>query len=335
MALTPHSIIRAGVLAFSLATLLLPAAQAQESMRDRIKARLEERRAERGTEAAPKGGLQELRVQGRKVLVHLPTGYDAARPTPLVLAFHGGGGHAEYMADDANYGLQKKADEAGFVVAFPNGYSKLPGGRFATWNAGGCCGDARDRASDDVGFARAVVTALKGRYSIDANRVFATGMSNGGMLSHRLACEAADVFRAVAAVAGTDATSHCTPSRPISVLHIHARDDDHVLFNGGAGPNAFRDESKVMDFVAVPETMSRWVQRDHCTAVPQRTLDTPGAFCEAYAGCSDGVRVQLCVTDTGGHSWPGAGTVRRGKSPASQALDANDIIWRFFEQASR
>lgn len=314
--------------------LLLPAAQAQETLRERLKARIEQRRAEKGGEAAP-GGLQELQVQGRKVLVHLPGGYDASRPAPLVLALHGGGGFAEFMADDARYGLQKKADEAGFVVAFPNGYSKLPGGRFATWNAGGCCGDARDKGVDDVAFARAVVAAIQGRYSIDASRVFATGMSNGGMMSHRLACEAADVFRAVASVAGTDATARCEPSRPISVLHVHARDDDHVLFNGGAGPGAFRDESKVMAFVSVPETVSRWVQRDHCAAPPQRTLDRPGAYCEAHTGCAGGVTVQLCVTDTGGHSWPGAQSVRRGKEGASQALDADDVIWRFFEQASR
>jgi polyhydroxybutyrate depolymerase len=239
------------------------------------------------------------------------------------------------MANDEHYGLQKKADEAGFVVAFPNGYSKFPGGKFATWNAGGCCGDARDRNVDDVAFARATVAAIQSKYSIDAARVFATGMSNGGMLSHRLACEAPDLFRAVASVAGTDATASCTPGKPISVLHIHARDDDHVLFNGGAGPNAFRDESKVMNFVSVPDTIARWVQRNHCTAPPQRTLDKPGASCEVHTGCTGGVTVQLCVTDTGGHSWPGAATTRRGKDGASQALDADDVIWRFFEQASR
>jgi len=319
--------------------LLLPAAQAQETLRERLKARAEQRRADKTSDAPAKGGLQELQVQGRKVLVHLPTGYDAAKPAPLVLALHGGGGHAEYMADDEKYGLQKKADAAGFVVAFPNGYSKLPGGRFATWNAGGCCGDARDKGSDDVGFARATVKAIQARYSIDARRVFATGMSNGGMLSHRLACEAADVFRAVAAVAGTDATTNCTPSQPVSVLHIHARDDTHVLFDGGAGADAFRDKSKVMEFVSVPETISRWTQRNQCTASPQRTLDKPGAkdgaYCETYSGCAGGVSVQLCVTEAGGHSWPGAGSVRRGKPAASQALDANDVIWRFFEQAAR
>ena len=310
--------------------LLLPAAQAQDTLRDRLKARLEQRRADKGGDT--QGGLQELQVQGRKVLVHLPAGRDAAQPAPLVLALHGGGGHAEHMAE--NYGLQRKADEAGFIVAFPNGYSKFPGGKFATWNAGGCCGDARDKGIDDVGFLREVVKALSQRYRVDASRVFATGMSNGGMLSHRLACEAADVFRAVAAVAGTDATARCTPSRPIPVLHIHARDDDHVLFNGGAGPGAFRDTSKVMDFVSVPETISRWVQRNHCTAPPRHTLERPGAFCESTSGCAGGVSVQLCVTDSGGHSWPGAPAQRRGKAAGSAELDANDQIWRFFEAAA-
>ena len=94
-------------------------------------------------------------------------------------------------------------------------------------------------------------------------------MSNGGMLSHRLACDAADLFRAVASVAGTDATLQCNPSRPISVLHIHARDDDHVLFGGGAGQGAFRDASKVTDFVSVPETIARWVKRDQCAPAGQ------------------------------------------------------------------
>ncbi|MFG6467541.1 alpha/beta hydrolase family esterase [Roseateles sp. BYS87W] len=315
-------------------------ATAQDTLRERLKARIEQRRAEREAPAAPAddaapGGLQTLKVQGREVLVHLPAGHDAARPAPLVLAFHGGGGHAAHMADDAHYGLQRQADVGGFIVAFPNGYSGFPGGKFATWNAGGCCGGARDRGSDDVAFARAVVAAVQARWRVDAGRVFATGMSNGGMLSHRLACDAADLFRAVASVAGTDATAQCQPSRPIAVLHIHARDDDHVLYSGGAGPNAFRDTRKVMEFVSVPDTIARWVQRNQCAAPPQPVLDRPGAHCEAYRGCAGGVQVQLCTTDTGGHSWPGAPGGGRGKAGPSQALDANAVIWQFFEQAAR
>ncbi len=326
-----------------LALTLGCASWAEESGRLTLRDRLAQRRAapapsEPATAAALRPGTHTLQIthqgQTRKVVVHVPPGYRPGSPIPLVLAFHGGGGHAEYMADDERYGLVGKADSAGFVVAFPNGYSKLPGGRFATWNAGSCCGDARDRQVDDVGFVRTLVAELKTRLQLDSARIFATGMSNGGMLAHRLACDASDLFRAVASVAGTDATASCTPVRPISVLHIHARNDTHVLFNGGAGADAFRDASKVTDFVSVPETVSRWVQREQCQTAPHRVLDRAGAWCEAYSGCTGGVQVQLCVTEAGGHSWPGAERVRRGKEAASQALSANDVIWDFFRTSA-
>lgn len=225
-------------------------------------------------------------------------------------------------------------DHEGFVVVFPNGYSKFRRGRFATWNAGLCCGDARDHGSDDVGFSRALVKRVQSQVNIDAGRVFAIGMSNGGMMAHRLACEAPDIFRAVASVAGTDATASCTPSRPVSVLHIHAKNDTHVLFNGGAGKDAFRDDSKVMDFVSVPETMARWVKRDQCATAPARTLERPGAWCDTWSRCAGGASVRLCVTETGGHSWPGADRVRKGKENASQAINANDLIWDFLQTSA-
>lgn len=335
---------RAGVsalsLVLSLAAMSLPA-QAEEgrlSLRERIAQR---RAATAPTPAAAAlpltPGDHEIRVahQGleRKVVVHVPRAAEAGQPLPLVLALHGGGGFAEFMADDARYGLIRAADEGGFIVAFPNGYSRFAGGRLATWNAGACCGDARDRQVDDVGFLRAVVAQLQAHAHIDSARIFATGMSNGGMMAYRLACEASDLFRAVASVAGTDNTLQCTPARPVSVLHIHARDDDHVLFEGGAGPGAFRDASKVTDFTSVPETMRRWAQRDRCEGAPQRTQSFAGASCEAYARCAQGVRVELCVTDSGGHSWPG-GVSRRGKAPSSTAFDAARLIWDFFAASS-
>ena len=260
--------------------------------------------------------------------VHVPQKYSAATAAPLLMAFHGGGGDMEYMASDKAYGLISKSEAEGFVVVFPNGISKLNSGKFATWNAGTCCGNARDQNVDDVGFVKQIIGNLTRQLNIDRNQIYATGMSNGGMMTYRLACEMSDTFKAIASVAGTDNTMSCTPKAPISILHIHARDDDHVLYNGGAG-KPFRDMSKVSDFTSVPATISKWVKLDHCNPRPQRVLDTPGAYCDKYSQCRDNVAVQLCVTETGGHSWPG-GTKIRGGEPASQAISADDVMWAFF-----
>ncbi len=276
-------------------------------------------------------GLHEITLphdgQTRGALVHVPT-RAADGPVPLVLALHGGGGHAEFMADDARYGLVSAAEREGFVVAFPNGFSRLPRGRLATWNAGGCCGAARDRGSDDVGFLRALVAHIAARHPVDPKRVVATGMSNGGMMAYRLACEATDLLAGIVPVAGTEAytqAADCRPSRPLSVLHIHARDDSHVRFEGGRGPDA-ADARQVMDFVSVPETVARWRERLACRAEVETVVERPGALCQRHPGCRGGVELQWCVTDSGGHSWPGAAQVRRGKAPATQALDANERL---------
>ena len=280
----------------------------------------------------------ELRHDGltRHALVHLPPGFRPGQSTSLVLAFHGGGGDAAYMADDDRYGLISLADRENFVIVFPSGYSRWPRGKLATWNAGDCCGDARDRQVDDVGFVRALLQHLGRQIPITPQRTFAMGMSNGAMMSYRLACEMSDAVRAIAAVAGTEAMTPCQPTHPVGILHIHARDDSHVLFDGGAGPDAFRDARKVMDFVSVPTTISRWVTRQHCAPTARRTLEVPGAYCETHEGCEGGAEVKLCVTASGGHAWPGAPGSRLGrKAPPSPALSANAQAWSFFQAQSQ
>ncbi len=366
MPLTAAPIPRALCL-FSLLSAFLFAAPAvhaegalREKLRERIKERVKEGGGENGGDFAQSGRLKERLTEKlnqpieptgsvsepitrpgdytftiehggltRAYLVHVPRSYNPARATPALFAFHGGGGSMDYMAKDSFYGLTSKSEKEGFIVIYPNGYSKLGSGKFATWNAGNCCASARDNNIDDVGFVRAVVANVERQLNIDTGKIYATGMSNGGMLSHRLACEMAGTFKAIAAVAGTDGTSNCAPSQPISVLHIHARDDDHVLFDGGAGEEAFKDKSKVANFTSVPLTISRWVVRNECNPEPKRVLTVPGAYCEAYSGCKDGVKVELCVTETGGHSWPG-GTKPGGKE-TSKYLYANDVMWDFFK----
>jgi polyhydroxybutyrate depolymerase len=268
-----------------------------------------------------------VRHEGRErgFIVHVPASYRAERPVPLVLALHGGGGSMEVMARDRLYGLVSQSEASGWIVVFPNGFSRL-GGKLATWNAGICCGAARDRASDDVGFLRAVVADVQQRMSVDPQRIFATGMSNGGMMSYRLACEASDVFRAIAAVAGTDGTAECRPGRPVPVLHIHARDDDRVLFGGGSGSAS----DTHADFVSVPATVDKWARLNSCSGPVQRVLDKPGVVCEVRSGCQGGAEVQLYVTDSGGHAWPGGRKALGGR--CSGALHATEAIWAFFAQ---
>lgn len=305
--------IAAGLLSGLLAGLSLPAAGAESRV------------------ARPGDHRYTLRHGGleRMVRVHVPASYDPARPTPLLFALHGGGGSMDLQADDRRYGLISLSEREGVVVVFPNGHSRFRGGRLATWNAGACCGVARDAQVDDVGFIRLLFDDLTRQLNVDRRRVFATGMSNGAMMAYRLACEMPEVFRAIAAVAGTDNTRGCAPKQPVSVLHIHARNDTHVLFDGGAGPDA-RAKDKVTEFSSVAGTVSKWVRLNGCAAAPRRVLDTPGATCEAHAPCDGGAEVRLCVTERGGHSWPG-GQKSRGEAP-SQALSANDAMWEFFSR---
>ncbi|WP_334187327.1 extracellular catalytic domain type 1 short-chain-length polyhydroxyalkanoate depolymerase [Noviherbaspirillum sp.] len=319
------------------ATLPQTAVAEDGPVRQRLKERMMQRQQEKDGQdmdaVITRPGDHEFTIRHdglqRQYRVHVPAAYRPATPMPLLVALHGGGGNMDFQADDERYGLIGKSESAGFIVVFPNGYSKRNSGRLATWNAGACCGPARDENIDDVGFIRRIVANLSRQMNIDRKRIYAAGMSNGGMMSYRLACEMSDVFRAIAPVAGTDNTTGCHPKRPVAVLHIHARDDSHVLFNGGAGPGVPR-RSAVTEFASVPETTAKWASLNGCAAPPKRIVEVPGAYCDLYAACKAGTEVQLCVTETGGHSWPGAGK-SRGDTP-SQAINANDVMWEFFNR---
>jgi len=259
----------------------------------------------------------------REYLVHVPRSYRGA-PTSMLIALHGGGGDADFQADDAKYKLISKSEQAGFIAVFPNGYSRMPSGILATWNAGTCCGAAQKNNIDDVGFIRAVIDRVERQANIDRRRIFATGMSNGAMMSWRLACEAPEM-RAIAAVAGTDNTTSCHPGHPVAAIEFHTIDDDHVPLNGGKG-----DLSVVqVDFASVDATQAKWVRINRVDATAKRVLTVAGAHCDLHQSKPGGAPVELCLTDTGGHSWPGGG-VQQGRKQPSMAISANDLMWQFF-----
>jgi len=258
----------------------------------------------------------------REYLVHVPKSYDG-QPTAMLLALHGGGGDADFQADDSKYKLISKSEKAGFIAIFPNGYGRLPGGIFATWNAGTCCGAAQKNKVDDVGFIREVIHRMERQARIDPKRIFAAGMSNGAMMSWRLACEAPEI-RAIAPVEGTDNTTTCNPDHPVPVIEFHAADDPNVPFNGGVGVGPSNS-----DFVSVPVTQAKWVRIDHAYSKARRVLAVPGAHCDLHEAKPGGAPVELCVTDSGGHSWPGGGT-QQGRKQPSMAISADDLMWSFF-----
>jgi polyhydroxybutyrate depolymerase len=152
----------------------------------------------------------------RSYILYVPPSIDWSQPIPLVFVFHGGTGNAESAIRMS--GFNEVADQNGFLVAYPNGTGRLSDEKLLTWNGGDCCGYAQQKNVDDVGFTRAIVTDLQSLANIDTKRIYASGMSNGGILSQRLACEAADIFAAVAPVAGTLNFSPCNPSQPPSQL---------------------------------------------------------------------------------------------------------------------
>lgn len=264
----------------------------------------------------------------RPYLVHIPTQSQAGQALPMVLALHGGLGNMHVQASERFYHQVSAAEKYGYIVVFPNGYSRLPGGKFATWNAGLCCGPAVKKQSDDVAVIRAIIEDMQQRAQVDAKRIFVDGMSNGGMMSYRLACELSGTVSAIAAVAGTDNTQRCQPAKPVAVLHIHAKDDDHVPFEGGKGQQSMADVS----FNSVPATIQKWVEINQANPQAERILEVPGAYCEIHRGGL--ATVQLCVTETGGHSWPG-GSKPRGGQADSSAISANDVIWQFFNGQAR
>lgn len=274
---------------------------------------------------------RSIEVEGRErtYLVHVPPQYDPAAPMPVVLAFHGGGANADNMV--AFSGLNEKADQAGFIVVYPEGSGRLP--RMLTFNAGNCCGKAAESKIDDVAFTRLVLDDLERIANVDRRRVFATGMSNGAMMSYRLAAELSDRIAAIAPVAGPMGTKDCRPGRAVSVMHFHGDADECAPFKGGRG----RGPSGT-DFYSVQHSIDAWVAANGCRPTPQTTrlpdrADDGTTVKEVrYASGRDGAEVVLVVIEGGGHTWPGREPRLRALGPSTRDISANDMMWEFFQQ---
>jgi polyhydroxybutyrate depolymerase len=210
------------------------------------------------------------------------------------------------------------ADERGVVVVYADGLS------LGTWNAGSCCGTSSSNDVDDVGFLGAALDEVLPAYCLDDRRVYAAGFSNGGMLSHRLACEMSDRIAAIGSTAGTLAIPACEPSRPVPIMHTHGTDDGVVEWDGGGLGNAR----------SVEDTIDTWLRLDGCTDAEPTTIHDEGdATCVAWTACDQASEVRLCTIDGGGHQWPGgedAAPVQGTAGMLSDDLQTSEELLEFF-----
>jgi polyhydroxybutyrate depolymerase len=275
----------------------------------------------------------------RTYLLHVPPHAATRKPLPIVLVFHGGGGNAK--GQKAWCGLDGIADQEGFLAVYPNGTGRFSSQRMLTWNAGTCCGYARAQAVDDVGFVIALLTDLAVHTSVDPTRVYATGMSNGAMMSYRLAVEASERIAAIAPVAGSMVVESFTPRRPMSVMHFHSVDDTRALYQGG-----WRPLTRVMH-TPVEETIARWVRYDDCSTPPQigptlhGTVENGEATHTAtkilYGPCRQGTEVVLWKLTGAGHVWPGPGPTypKWLLGTPTRVINASQEMWKFFRRFTR
>lgn len=264
-----------------------------------------------GPESSGERYVAELQAPDgpRRYLVDFPS---TPGPRPLLLAFHGWGGSPTQI--EATTRVVERGTARGYVVVRPLGYNR-------SWNAGTCCGLASELHLDDVAFARAIVAQVAGGACIDRDRVYATGFSNGGFLAHRLGCEAADEFAAVASVSGTFGVAACKPSRPVPALHIHGALDGIVPYGG--------HEEKHWSSVAT--VIDRWLAADGCKGAVSDELFSAGkARCVHNTACAGGAEVALCRDGGAAHTWPG-GPKSTGWG-GSQDLDATKTMLDFFDR---
>lgn len=262
----------------------------------------------------------------RSYVVNLPPNYYQAGDFSLVIAMHGGGGWAEQFEKSSK--LTEKANAAQFVVVYPNGVKGDGLLKAQTWNAGGCCDYAVQHNINDVKFISQLIDKLVTDYKINPKKVYATGHSNGGMMAYRLACELSDKIAAIAPNSSTMVvTKPCNASRAVPVLHMHSRLDSNVPYTGGVGTGFSNHYNPPLDSV-----LNVWSLKNTCITKAQVLVNNSQYTFTKWSDCNGNTSIQYYLTKDGGHAWPGGtpgGLV--GDTP-STSINANDLLWAFFQQ---
>lgn len=243
----------------------------------------------------------------RPYIIHIPAGYNASAPTPLVMAAHGLGENYPQNFQEEIPRWDALADSGTvtpFVSVYPLGSKSVSTALFGhTWNAGECCFSK----ADDEAYLRLVLQQARSAVCVDAARTYFMGFSAGGMMANRMACAAADVFAAVVSVSGPLETNPCNASRAVPYLHFHGKLDPVCPFNGDPATNS------------VPFTIAHWQERDSCGNYTV-TYNDHRVEGRTYHNCTAGAELQLAVIDLGGHAWP----------PAD--IKPEEWIWQFLSR---
>lgn len=264
----------------------------------------------------------------RTYRLYVPRSVGAQDRVPLLVALHGGLGWGEQFA--ANSGFDGLAESNRFIVVYPDGTNARDGStRLLTWNGGICCGPAVERNVDDVTFIRLMIDEIIRTNPVDDDRVFATGHSNGAFLAYRLACELSDRISAIGVQAGALGVP-CSPTRPVSVFHLHGVADTNIPIDGGRGTGV-----SGLEFPSPREAPVTFAAKNECGSGPveQRDPSNPDVVAKVWSSCSQSRTVMFVTVAGASHAWMG----HAGSSAGSTTLvgepyegfDASRAIWSF------
>jgi polyhydroxybutyrate depolymerase len=257
-------------------------------------------------ETISSGGLE------RSYVLYVPSTYVSNRPMPLVFNFHGFGSTGEEQF--AYSELFSLAEKFKFILVSPDGLGN-------SWNGGACCGFAAAAGIDDVGFTSDMIDEISSEYCVNPDRIYSTGISNGGFMSYRLACDLADRIAAIGPVAAANLTISCEPLRPVPVIAMNGTDDILVSYAGGLA------------------SVQAWAAGNGCSDATEVVYDEGEVTCVAYQDCAEDATAEMCTIDGGGHNWPGAidlfeldPVLYFWAGHTTQDIDASREIWKFFAE---
>jgi len=262
----------------------------------------------------------------RCYLLHVPESIDPTRPAMLVISLHGFSSRPEGQEFFA--GWEEIADREGFLLVYPQG-TRFP----LRWNASSVPGPD---AADDLQFIHDLLADMAGMFAIDPARIYVNGMSNGGAMAHRLACEMADVFAAAGVVAGPILSSPggCQPARPVPIVGFYGTEDPIVAYEGGvlseaAARRMYRLDGGLARLLSAQAWAGAWAERNECQVHGDVLGPGPDVRVVLYSECREGADVVLYTIEGGGHTWPGGPDFPLiGRT--TRSVDASEVMLEFF-----